>query len=124
MTQTQPPSRVERLEARLRTALQPAELRVLDDSHLHAGHAGAASGHGHFTVQLVAERFAGLPVVRRHRLVYEAVGDMMTTDIHALSIQALAPGEGSLACRPSFPPFTRPPGRPDAPSIEAHRCET
>ena len=70
---------------------------VIDDSHLHAGHAGAADGHGHFTVQLVAERFAGLPVVRRHRLVYEAVGDMMTTDIHALSIQALAPGEGSLA---------------------------
>ena len=97
MTQTQPPSRVERLEARLRTALQPAELRVVDDSHLHAGHAGAASGHGHFTVQLVAERFAGLPVGRRHRRVYEAVGDTMTTDIHALSIQALAPGEGSLA---------------------------
>ena len=97
MTQTQPPSRVERLEARLRTALQPAELRVVDDSHLHAGHAGAAGGHGHLTVQVVAERFTGLSVVRRHRLVYEAVGDMMTTDIHALSIQALAPGEGSLA---------------------------
>jgi len=97
VTQTHSPSRVERLEARLRTALQPSELRVLDDSHLHAGHAGAASGHGHFTVQLVAERFAGLSVVRRHRLVYAAVGDMMTTDIHALSIQALAPGEGSLA---------------------------
>jgi BolA protein len=97
MTQALTPSRADRLEARLRAALQPAELRVVDDSHLHAGHAGAASGHGHFTVQLVAERFTGLPVVRRHRLVYEAVGDMMTTDIHALSIQALAPGEGSLA---------------------------
>jgi BolA protein len=97
VTQTQLSSRTERLEARLRTALQPLELRVVDDSHLHAGHAGAASGHGHFTVQLVTERFTGLPVVRRHRLVYEAVGDMMITDIHALSIQALAPGEGSLA---------------------------
>ena len=97
MTQTHMPSRAERLEARLRAALQPAELRVVDDSHLHAGHAGAASGHGHLTVQRVAERCTGLPVVRRHRLVYEAVGDMMTTDIHALSIQALAPGEGSLA---------------------------
>ena len=97
MTQTHTPSRAERLEARLRAALQPAELRVVDDSHLHAGHAGAADGRGHFTVHVVAERFSGLPVVRRHRLVYEAVGDMMTTDIHALSIQALAPGEGSLA---------------------------
>jgi BolA protein len=97
MTETHPPDRMDRLEARLRAALQPAELRVIDDSHLHAGHAGAAGGHGHFTVQIVSERFAGLPVVRRHRLIYEAVGDMMTTDIHALSIQALAPGEGSLA---------------------------
>lgn len=68
-------------------------MEVIDDSHLHAGHAGAAHGHGHFTVRLVAERFTGLPVVRRHRLVYEAVGDMMQTDIHALSITALAPGE-------------------------------
>jgi BolA protein len=90
-------ARVARLEARLRAALQPIELEVIDDSHLHAGHAGAADGRGHFTVNLIAERFAGLPVVRRHRLVYEAVGDMMTTDIHALSIRALAPGEGSLA---------------------------
>lgn len=87
-------TRVERLESRLRAALQPAQLQVIDDSHLHAGHAGAADGHGHFTVQLVSERFAGLPVVRRHRLVYEAVGDMMQTDIHALSITALAPDEG------------------------------
>jgi BolA protein len=80
----------------LREALQPLELEVIDDSHLHAGHAGAADGRGHFTVHVVAERFSGLPVVRRHRLVYEAVGHMMTTDIHALSIQALAPDEGSL----------------------------
>jgi BolA protein len=97
MSQTNSPTRAERLEARLRSALQPSELQVVDDSHLHAGHAGAAGGHGHFTVHLVSERFSGLPVVRRHRLVYEAVGDMMTTDIHALSIQALAPGEGALA---------------------------
>ena len=90
-------TRAARLEARLRAALQPTELEVIDDSHLHAGHAGAADGRGHFTVNLIAERFAGLPVVRRHRLVYEAVGDMMTTDIHALSIRALAPGEGSSA---------------------------
>jgi BolA protein len=69
------------------------ELEIVDDSHLHAGHVGAADGRGHFSVRIVSERFAGLPVVRRHRLVYEAVGDMMATDIHALSISALAPGE-------------------------------
>jgi BolA protein len=90
-------SRVARLEQRLRTALDPSGLEIIDDSHRHAGHAGAADGRGHFTVIVVSERFAGLPVVRRHRLVYEAVGDMMTTDVHALSIQALAPGESAGA---------------------------
>jgi BolA protein len=84
------------LAERLREALHPDHLVVVDDSHLHAGHAGARDGRGHYTVQLVCDRFAGLPTVRRHRLVYEAVGDMMTTDIHALSIRALAPGEGTL----------------------------
>jgi len=87
-------TRSERLAQRLQ-ALQPTELEIIDDSHLHAGHAGARDGRGHFTVNVVAERFAGLPVVRRHKLVYEAVGDMMSTDIHALSIRALAPGEDS-----------------------------
>ena len=85
--------RAERLEQRLRAALDPIEIEIIDDSHLHAGHAGAADGRGHFSVNVVSERFARLPVVRRHRLVYEAVGDLMTTDIHALSILALAPGE-------------------------------
>ena len=86
------PTRLDRLTERLR-ALEPEELHVVDDSHRHAGHAGAADGRGHFTVLLVSKRFAGLSTLRRHRLVYEVVGDMMTTDIHALSIQALAPGE-------------------------------
>lgn len=96
MTGTGPAAtRAQRLDQRLRAALEPAELDIADDSHLHAGHAGAADGRGHFSVSIVSERFAGLPVVRRHRLVYDAVGDMMTTDIHALSIRALAPGEGA-----------------------------
>ena len=86
------PTRLAKLTERLR-ALEPEELDVVDDSHRHAGHAGAADGRGHFTVLLVSKRFAGLSTLRRHRLVYEVVGDMMTTDIHALSIQALAPGE-------------------------------
>ncbi len=86
-------TRVAAIEERLRSALQPTELEVIDDSHRHVGHAGAREGRGHFSVLVVSERFRGLPVVRRHRLVYEAVGEMMQTDIHALSIQALAPGE-------------------------------
>ncbi|HEX5650532.1 MAG TPA: BolA family protein [Steroidobacteraceae bacterium] len=86
-------TRAQRLDERLRAALEPSELEIVDESHMHAGHAGAADGRGHFTVNVVSERFAGLTVVRRHRLVYDAVGDMMTTDIHALSIRALAPGE-------------------------------
>jgi BolA protein len=93
MTIGSPATRADRLAERLRSVLEPVELEVVDDSHLHAGHAGAADGRGHFSVRVVAERFAGLTVVRRHRLVYEAVGDLMTTDIHALSIRALAPGE-------------------------------
>ena len=85
-------TRVERLTERLQ-ALEPDHLEVVDDSHRHAGHAGAADGRGHFTVLVVSKQFAGLKTLRRHRLVYEAVGDMMITDIHALSIEALAPGE-------------------------------
>lgn len=85
-------TRVERLAERLQ-ALEPDHLEVVDDSHRHAGHAGAADGRGHFTVLVVSKQFAGLKTLRRHRLVYEAVGDMMITDIHALSIEALAPGE-------------------------------
>ncbi len=83
----------ERLARRLKDGLGPDQLEVIDDSHRHAGHAGAADGRGHFTVLIVSQRFAGLGRLNRHKLVYEVVGDMMTTDIHALSIQALAPGE-------------------------------
>lgn len=85
-------TRLERLTERLQ-ALEPDHLEVVDDSHHHAGHAGAADGRGHFTALIVSKRFTGLNTLRRHRLVYETVGDMMTTDVHALSIQALAPGE-------------------------------
>jgi BolA protein len=88
--------RLDRLIQRLQAGLDPEHLDVIDDSHRHAGHAGAADGRGHFTVLVVSQRFAGLGTLKRHRLVYEAVGDMMLTDIHALSIQALAPGEANL----------------------------
>ena len=89
-------TRVERLAERLRAGLEPDQLEIVDDSHHHVGHAGAADGRGHFTVLVVSQRFAGLNTVRRHRLVYDIVGDMMDTDIHALSIQALAPGEAPV----------------------------
>ena len=85
--------RVARIEARLQASLAPLALAVRDDSHLHAGHAGARDGRGHFHVRVVSEAFAGKPLLARHRLVYAAVGEMMQTDIHALSIEALAPRE-------------------------------
>jgi BolA protein len=83
---------MDRLRERLQ-ALAPDHLELVDDSHRHAGHAGAADGRGHFSVLVVSKRFDGLSTLRRHRLVYDTVGDMMLTDIHALSIQAFAPGE-------------------------------
>jgi BolA protein len=86
-------SRIDRLTERLKSGLEPERLEIVDDSHRHAGHAGAADGRGHFTVLVVSKRFAGLNTLKRHRLVYDIVGDMMTSDIHALSIQALVPGE-------------------------------
>ena len=85
--------RREQLIQRLKDGLDPQHLMVVDDSHRHAGHAGAADGRGHFTVVVVSPQFEGLGTLKRHRLVYEAVGDLMSTDIHAVSIQALAPGE-------------------------------
>ncbi|PPU40982.1 BolA family protein [Xanthomonas arboricola] len=86
-------SRVERIRAALQSALAPIELAVVDDSHRHAGHAGARDGRGHFNVRVVSAAFAGKSPLARHRAVYAAVGEMMQTDIHALSIEAMAPGE-------------------------------
>lgn len=75
----------------LSAAFTPAELDVRDDSHLHAGHAGAREG-GHFHVRIRAERFAGVPPVARHRLIYDALGPLGSFGVHALSIDARAPG--------------------------------
>jgi BolA protein len=85
--------RLERLRALLQAARAPQQLAVVDESHLHAGHAGAASGGGHYRVKIVSERFEGQRLVMRHRLVYDAVQGMMHTDIHALAITAFAPSE-------------------------------
>jgi len=80
------------VEAALREALAPLELQVTDDSHLHAGHAGAREG-SHFSVSLCSERFRGLTRVGRHRLVYDALALWMHRGIHALAIQAHSPDE-------------------------------
>lgn len=76
---------------RLAAAFPGALLEVLDESHLHAGHAGAQGGAGHFRVRITAEAFKGAALMARHRLVYDAVRDWMPLRIHALSIEARAP---------------------------------
>jgi len=86
-------TRMDRMRGRFQAALSPVELVLDDDSALHAGHAGAASGGGHYTVRIVSLQFEGLKLVTRHRLVYDSVHDMMHKEIHALAITALAPSE-------------------------------
>ncbi|OGI44183.1 MAG: BolA family protein [Candidatus Muproteobacteria bacterium RIFCSPHIGHO2_01_FULL_65_16] len=81
------------IERRLRAALAPTSLEIADDSRLHAGHAGAQSGGGHFSVTIVSPRFRGQTTIGRHRMVYEALGELMQKDIHALRITALTPEE-------------------------------
>jgi len=81
------------LRERLTRALQPVELDIIDESAKHAGHAGAASGGGHFIVNIVSPAFEEKTLIQRHRLVYDAVGDIMHSEIHALSIQARTPQE-------------------------------
>jgi BolA family transcriptional regulator, general stress-responsive regulator len=82
----------DQIEAALRAALEPLELVVRDDSHLHAGHAGAREGR-HFTVQIVSPRFNGLSRLARHRLVYDSLNALIARGIHALAIDARAPGD-------------------------------
>jgi len=87
------PERIERMRALLEAALEPESLEIADDSHRHAGHAGAKGGQGHFTVDIVSTAFEGLAPLARHRAVYAALGDMMRTDIHALAVRARTPDE-------------------------------
>jgi BolA protein len=87
--------RRERIEARLRETFAPSALEVVDDSARHRGHAGAASGAGHFRVTIVSERFRGVPPLVRHRLVYEALGDVFDREIHALELTTRAPDESA-----------------------------
>jgi BolA protein len=86
-------SRVEKIQHLLEEALAPTRVVIHDDSQSHAGHAGARAGGGHFYATIVAGVFEGKTLVRRHQLVYEALGDLMRSDIHALSIKAFTPTE-------------------------------
>lgn len=81
------------IRERLTRALNPEKLDIVDESAKHAGHAGAASGGGHYIVTIVSKAFENKSLIQRHRLVYDAVDDMMHTEIHALSIQASTPDE-------------------------------
>jgi BolA protein len=83
--------REQQLRRRLEDRFAPTLLTIQDESHLHAGHAGAAAGHSHFRVTIVSEAFRGVSAVARHRLVYAAVDDLLKTDIHALAIEASPP---------------------------------
>lgn len=80
------------MRARL-AVLDPTQLEITDESHRHAGHAGARDGGGHYVLRIASAQFAGKTTVARHRMIYSALGEMMRREIHALTIQALAPNE-------------------------------
>ena len=76
---------------KLLAVLQPGQLEIVDESHLHAGHAGAQGGGGHYRLKIVSGEFAGKSTVARHRMIYSALGEMMKHEIHALNITACTP---------------------------------
>ena len=86
-------SREERIRQILDERLAPLELRIKDQSQLHIGHEGAKDGKGHYDLLVVSQAFEGLNRVQRHRMVYDALRDLLDTDIHALRISAYAPSE-------------------------------
>jgi BolA protein len=83
---------IELIRQRL-ASLQPEALEIGDESALHAGHEGAKGGGGHYTLTIVSPQFEGKMTISRHRMIYNSLGDLMQTRIHALSISAYAPGE-------------------------------
>ena len=85
-------NRIEKMRALL-AALQPAQIEITDDSHKHAGHAGARDGGGHYRLSIVSAQFVGKPTLARHRMIYSALAEMMKHDIHALHITACTPEE-------------------------------
>jgi len=90
-------NRVERIRHLLTLGLSPVSLDIEDESALHAGHAGAASGGGHYRIRMISEHFDGLGKVGRHRLVYDCLREMMQKDIHALAMTLLTPAEAATS---------------------------
>ena len=86
-------SRVATIERMLTEALSPDEIQVIDQSNLHIGHEGAKEGKGHFEVTIVSDKFGSANRIARHRMIYDALGDFMDSDIHALRINTLSPSE-------------------------------
>lgn len=86
-------AREARIRRRLEQAFEPQELLIKDQSHLHVGHEGARSGKGHFDVTIVSPAFDGASRIERHQMVYDALNDLLESDIHALRIKAIAPTE-------------------------------
>jgi BolA family transcriptional regulator, general stress-responsive regulator len=85
-------NRIAQMTALLK-ALRPTQIEIIDESHKHAGHAGAREGGGHYRLHIVSAQFAGKPTVARHRMIYSALGEMMKHDIHALHITCSTPEE-------------------------------
>jgi BolA protein len=85
--------RLAEIRQRLEAALSPESLQVEDEGHMHVGHEGAKDGRGHFRVLVVSDHFRDKTPIQRHRLIYQALGDLMQTDIHALAIDAYLPEE-------------------------------
>ncbi|MDQ2069159.1 BolA family protein [Natronospira bacteriovora] len=84
-------NRIQIIRERLEAALSPEQIHIRDDSHLHVGHPGARDGRGHFHVHIIASAFQGQKTLARHRMVFDALGELMETDIHALQIDAQTP---------------------------------
>ena len=82
------------IKERLTMAFSPLQMELLDESHKHAGHPGAREGGGHFVLTIVSDAFAGKTPIQRHRMVYDALGELMKKEIHALSINARTPNAG------------------------------
>lgn len=83
--------RVEAIRQKLEAALHPTSMEIIDESAKHAGHAGAQSGGGHYILKIESTEFTGKSMLEQHRLIYESLGDMMQSEIHALSIQSRTP---------------------------------
>ncbi|MEO7478965.1 MAG: BolA family protein [Lysobacteraceae bacterium] len=88
-----PATRAARIRTVLEATLAPTELELIDESHKHIGHVGARDGRGHFALRIASPKFAGMGSVARHRMIYAALGELMQTDIHALTITTVASGE-------------------------------